>query len=155
MKNAKEKTPQPPELQMQNTWKKRKQISGVFPKIHETSQQKKTDKFSFKIIRNSDFDAHVSKPRFTSPPLCYCAGSTALNRLHPWWRICWYFSCFKVFTMILWHFWCDDNVNISKLEFHHCHHVLVGFYLEYYLRSLFPTKMDIGCGWVQHVSQQF
>ena len=60
MKNAKEKTPQPPELQMQNTWKKRKQISGFFPRIHETSQQKKKNIFSFKIIRNSDFDAHVS-----------------------------------------------------------------------------------------------
>ena len=62
MKNAKEKTPQPPELQMQNTWKKRKQIPGFFPRIHETSQQhqKKKNIFSFKIIRNSDFDAHVS-----------------------------------------------------------------------------------------------
>ena len=89
------------------------------------------------------------------PPLCCCAGYTALNRLHPWWRICWYFSCFEVFTMILWHFWCDDNVNISALEFHHCHHVFVGFYLEYSLLSLFPTKMDMGCGWAQHVSQQF
>ena len=24
-----------------------------------------------------------------------------------------------------------DNVNISALEFHHCHHVFVGYYLEY------------------------
>ena len=71
-------------------------------------------------------------------PLCCCAGSTALNRLHPWWRICWYFSCFKVFTMILWHFWCDDNVNISALEFHHCHHVFVGYYLEY--SWVFPSS---------------
>ena len=45
MKNAKEKTPQPPELQMQNTWKKRKQIPGFFPRIHETSQQKKKKTF--------------------------------------------------------------------------------------------------------------
>lgn len=75
-------------------------------------------------------------------PLCCCAGSTALNRLHPWWRICWYFSCFKVFTMIPWHFWCDDNFNISAIEFHHCHHVFVGFYLEYYLASFFISNKD-------------
>jgi hypothetical protein len=38
--------------------------------------------------------------------------------------------------------WCDDNVNISALEFHHCHHVFVGFYLEYYLASFFISKKD-------------
>ena len=62
MKNAKEKTPQPPELQMQKTWEKRKyskyQVS--FPKFMKHRRQKETYKFSFKIIRNSDFDAHVS-----------------------------------------------------------------------------------------------
>ena len=86
---------------MQNTREKRKyckyQVS--FPKFMK-HHSKKTDTRFFKIIRILTLMHMFSKPRFASLPSCYCAGSTALNRLHPWWRICWYLSCFKVFAMI-------------------------------------------------------
>ena len=69
MKNAKEKTPQPAELQMQNTWKKRKQISGFFPRIHETSQQKKQ---TFFPLKSSEIRTlmHMFLNRASRLPLC-------------------------------------------------------------------------------------
>ena len=153
MKNAKEKTPQPAELQMQNTWKKRKQISGFFPRIHETSQQKKQTNFPLKSSECWLWcTCFLTASRL---PLCVIVPAP-----RPW------IDCIHdeesvdislASRCLQWYFdiWCDDNVNISAIEFQHCHHVFVGFYLEYSLLSLFPTKMDMGCGWVQHVSQQF
>ena len=43
-----------------------------------------------------------------------------------------------------WYFdiWCDDNANISAIEIQHCHHVFVGFYLEYFLASFFISNKD-------------
>ena len=36
-----------------------------------------------------------------------------------------------------------------------CSLVIIWSIHEYSLLSLFPTKMDMGYGWAQHVSQQF
>jgi len=48
MKNAKEKTPQPPELQMQNTWKKGNKYQVSFPEFMKHHSKKKQTFFPLK-----------------------------------------------------------------------------------------------------------
>ena len=141
------------ELQMQNTWKKEINIRCLSQNSWNITAKKQTN-VPLKSSENPTLMHMFFKPRVASPPC------VVVPAPRPW------IDCIHdeesvdislASRCLQWYFdiWCDDYVNISAIEFHHCHHVFVGFYLEYSLLSLFPTKMDMGCGWAQHVSQQF
>ena len=133
MKNAKKKHHNHQNYKSKIPGKKGNKYQVSFPKFvkhHRYHSKKWQTHFPLKSSEILTLMHMLFKPRVASPP---CAIGPAPR---PW------IDCIHdeesvdislASRCLQWYFdiWCDDYVNISAIEFHHCHHVFVGYYLEY------------------------